>query len=367
MDSLKTLVILSPGFPGNEGDTTCLPSQQVLVKALIEQFPSLHIHMLAFQYPYESGLYFWNGVRVVSFGGKNPGKLKRFMVWLRVWRELWRITGKGKAGVCVLSFWLGECSFAGSIFCRCFRLPHYIWLLGQDAKKGNKYFPLIRPSAHELIAVSDFIADEFERNYNVRPACVMPVAVETSSFPPLEGNRCIDILGTGSLITLKQYSTFIDIVAELSREFPGIRAIICGTGPEKDSLKRQIELLDLGDHVKLIGEVPHDKVLELMQQSRIFLHPSAYEGFAAVFGEALYAGCHVVSVCRPVSEKVEHWHFVESRKEMLKCLADLLRDTGISHERVLYYSGKETAADLMRTLSGETTTQGGELVSDRTE
>ena len=36
----KTLIILSPGFAKDEADTTCLPAQQVFIKALNKNFPS---------------------------------------------------------------------------------------------------------------------------------------------------------------------------------------------------------------------------------------------------------------------------------------------------------------------------------------
>ena len=42
----KTLIILSPGFPKDESDTACLPSQQIFVRALNKNFPSLRIFFL---------------------------------------------------------------------------------------------------------------------------------------------------------------------------------------------------------------------------------------------------------------------------------------------------------------------------------
>ena len=50
----KTLVILSPGFPKDEADTTCLPAHQVFIKSLNKNFPSLKIIILSFQYPFST-------------------------------------------------------------------------------------------------------------------------------------------------------------------------------------------------------------------------------------------------------------------------------------------------------------------------
>ncbi len=72
---MKTLIILTPGFPKNEEDTTCVPPQQIFVKALKEAAPGLNIIVLTFQYPFYSKEYLWNGINVISFGNKNDNKL----------------------------------------------------------------------------------------------------------------------------------------------------------------------------------------------------------------------------------------------------------------------------------------------------
>ena len=47
-----TLIILTPGFPQSETDSTCLPMQQSFVRTLTENYPQLKIIILSFQYPY---------------------------------------------------------------------------------------------------------------------------------------------------------------------------------------------------------------------------------------------------------------------------------------------------------------------------
>src|ERR1700678_2594617 len=80
-----TLVILSPGFPANEADTTCMPPQQIFVKALKEICPGLNIIVLAFQYPFVATEYQWHGVKVIAIGGKSKGKSFRLLTWLKAW------------------------------------------------------------------------------------------------------------------------------------------------------------------------------------------------------------------------------------------------------------------------------------------
>ena len=83
---LDTLVILSPGFPENEADTTCLPAQQVFIRALNKEYPGLKIIILAFNYPFTRTAYTWFGNTVIPFAGRNRGKMTRLLVWARAWK-----------------------------------------------------------------------------------------------------------------------------------------------------------------------------------------------------------------------------------------------------------------------------------------
>ncbi|MDB5148608.1 MAG: hypothetical protein JWQ57_2628, partial [Mucilaginibacter sp.] len=80
----KTLIILTPGFPEHEGDSTCIPPQQVFVKALKETQPELNIVVLTFQYPFFSGEYQWHGIRVISFGHPSNSRIIRRFTGIKV-------------------------------------------------------------------------------------------------------------------------------------------------------------------------------------------------------------------------------------------------------------------------------------------
>ena len=66
----ETLVILSPGFPENQADTTCMPPMQLFVKGLKDVCPGLNVIVIAFQYPNFRGEYDWNGIKVIALGGQ---------------------------------------------------------------------------------------------------------------------------------------------------------------------------------------------------------------------------------------------------------------------------------------------------------
>jgi glycosyltransferase involved in cell wall biosynthesis len=296
----RTLIILTPGFPANEADSTCLPFPQLFVKNLRQLHPSLQIIVLAFQYPCTKSEYEWQGVKVIAFNGKNKGKIRRLLVWNAVWKKLNKIVKENNV-TGILNFWLGECGFIGKYAAKKHKLMCYTWLLGQDARKNNRYFSLIKPDAQSLVALSDFIAAEFHRNYGIMPLHIIPPGVDTGAFPSQTIERDIDILGVGSLIPLKRYDIFIRVAARLALVRPKIKTVICGQGTEKAHLQQMIDKANLSANIELCGELNHDAVIGLMQRSKVFLHPSSYEGFATVYTEALYTGAQVVGFCQPMN------------------------------------------------------------------
>src|SRR5450631_178116 len=217
----KTLVILSPGFPIDEADTTCLPSQQIFIRALNKNFPSLKIIILSFRYPFSTLAYQWYGNLVIPFNGEK----KSFIGWIGLWRILDELKKENNL-IGLFSFWCGECGFIGKYFGKRNNLKHFTWIMGQDAKKGNRYIKLIRPQSHELIAMSDFLSQEFYRNYGVQPTHIIPNGIDSSLFPEQSVERDITILGAGSLIPLKQYDVFINALKKIAEKIPAAKAML---------------------------------------------------------------------------------------------------------------------------------------------
>jgi glycosyltransferase involved in cell wall biosynthesis len=342
----ETLVILSPGFPANEADSTCMPPQQIFVKALKEICPGLNIVVLTFQYPFVAAEYDWYGIKVISIGGKEKGRLFRTLTWMKAWAIL-RKLNKQYQLMGLLSFWFGECALVGTYFAKRHGLSHYTWLLGQDVKKGNKYFKWIRPKGDSLIALSDFISKEVRKNYGILPLNVIPVGIDTSLFAPAPSKRDIDIFGAGSLIPIKQYDLFIEAIGFLKEAFPEIKAVICGKGPELGKLEVMAKSRNLENNLLFAGELPHEKVLALMQRSKIFLHTSNYEGFGAVLSEALYAGAHVVSFCKPMAKDFRHHHVVKTMDEMTTEILAILRNHRRGHDPVLMCPIQQIAKNMI--------------------
>ncbi|HEX7844176.1 MAG TPA: glycosyltransferase family 4 protein [Chitinophagaceae bacterium] len=345
----ETLVILIPGFPSSESDSTCLPSQQLFVRAIKELCPSLNIIVLSFQYPYHNKPYRWNDIEVIPFNGQNNGGFARLLRQRKISQTLKKISQQNLV-VGILSFWCAECAAVGKRFAGKNNIKHYCWIRGQDARASNRFPARIKPAAGELIALSDFLQDEFERNHHIRPAHVIPAGVDSKTFPA-SAEKTIDLLAAGSLIPLKQHEIFIEVVAAIKKHIPAIKAVLIGDGPERENLKALINQYDLAENLELTGELSHPEVLQRMQRSKILLHSSSYEGFSGVCLEALHAGCHVISFCRAMHSSIEHWHILSNAEEMKQKAVALLQTESTQYIAVTPYKIEDAARSIMRLFS----------------
>jgi glycosyltransferase involved in cell wall biosynthesis len=341
----NTLVILSPGFAESEADSSCLPAQQDFITALNNRFPKLNIVILSFIYPFTKEQYAWQNNRVIPFNGGRLRKFLRSILWFRIWRTLQKIK-KEENITGIISLWLGECAFIGKRFAKKNGLMHYCWMLGQDARSNNRYVKRIKPKAEELIAISDALKIECFRNYSILPKHLIPIGIDPCKFSA-NTERDIDILAAGSLIPLKQYELFVDIIASLKKKFRKLNVLLCGKGPDEINIIRKIVEHDLQGTIILKGEIPHHEVLALMQRSKIFLHTSSYEGLSGVCIEALYAGAHVISFCKAMNDEIEHWHIANTKEEMIKKANELLENNCLTHKRVAPFLMNDSAAMMM--------------------
>jgi glycosyltransferase involved in cell wall biosynthesis len=339
----KTFVILSPGFAASETDTSCLPMQQSFVKNLSTLYPAIEIIVLSFQYPFQKHTYKWFGATVMSFGGKNKAGVSKFFMRRQINKVLQKLNAQ-KDIVGILSFWLGECASIGKKFATKSGIRHYCWLLGQDARKNNSYVKHLYPAFDEMIALSEFLQDEFERNHGIRPFAVIPPGIECVVN---ETSRDIDLLAVGSLITLKQFEIFIESVAAIKQKIPEIKAMLVGEGIEKNALINLIELHQIKENVSLVGKLDHNEVVSLMQRSKVLLHPSSYEGYSGVCQEALSCGTHVISFCRAMNKEIRQWHIVKSKNDMVEKAITLLQNKSTAYQPVNFPSMKTTARQMM--------------------
>ena len=236
----KAFIILSPAFAANEEDTIWLPWLQTLVTAFNRNYPELSIIVFAFHYPHTIKKYQWHNNKIIPLNGTHTKKLFRLTIWLKIFFEIRKIK-KQFSIVGIFSMWCGECTLVAKHVAKIFQLKYLCWILGQDARESNTMVKRIGPEASSLVAMSDFLADEFYKNHKIKPQHVIPDGVDVTLFNSQLPAKDIDIVGAGSLSTLKQYNIFVDVVYMLKQQNPNIKTVLCGDGEEGENIKAQIK------------------------------------------------------------------------------------------------------------------------------
>ncbi len=322
---IKHLLITTPGFPKDEADTTFMPAVQQFILCFQRIYPETKISVVSLHYPYYQASYEWHNVSVYSIGGRAiPGFRRGFTILNSIAKGL--LINKRRKVDAILSFWITDSAFGGKIISRLLNKPQLIWMHGQDAKPGNKYYKLSRSKAPNLAAISEFQDDVLFKSYGERANYIIHNGINGEAFPKInEGHREVDLYAAGYLIPLKQYHLFIELVKFLKENgHPNINAKLSGIGSLEDELKQKVKDLGLEKNLEFLGKTPHDEVLRWMNNSKLFIHTSNYEGHSTVMLEALYSGCKILSFIPVASTPVDNFYLCRDMDEMIESAQKLL-------------------------------------------
>jgi glycosyltransferase involved in cell wall biosynthesis len=345
--SKKTLLIFSPAFAASESDSVWLPWLQILVRTLNKNYPQVQLIIFSLQYPASTTSYTWHNNRVIPFNGMQKKRAARLLMWLQILIKSKQLHKQHNI-IGIFSLWCGECTLLAKYAATILHTKYFCWIVGQDARASNNYVKRIRPNAASLIAMSDFLADEFYRNHHIKPQHIITNSIDASLFSTAPVNKTIDIIGVGSLIPLKRFNLFVEAIKRLKKSFPSIRVMLCGDGEERRSIEKLITAYELQHTIQLTGEIAHAQVLKYMQQSKILLHTSSYEGFVTVGLEALYAGAQVISFVKPMHAPIKNWHIVQCEDELLAKASEILEQPFFTPEYLLSYPADDSAKEIMK-------------------
>ncbi len=102
------------------------------------------------------------------------------------------------------------------------------------------------------------------------------------------------VVTASRLIKRKSPGLLISAFAKVLKVIPDAKLVIAGSGREEDNLSRQIKGLNITDSVFMVGELPKEKVAQLMAAADVFALPSKMESFGLALVEASAAGVSVV-------------------------------------------------------------------------
>lgn len=143
------------------------------------------------------------------------------------------------------------------------------------------------------------------KRYKVNiPMKVIPTGVDLKSLNKSATHNVKQDLGIPSeapvLLTLsriageKKIDRILNVLPEIIDEFPKLRLVIVGDGPDLEILQEQVERLTLEDNVIFVGDVPHEDVGSFYQMADLFVSASDTETQGLTYIEALASGTKCV-------------------------------------------------------------------------
>ena len=154
-------------------------------------------------------------------------------------------------------------------------------------------------AAGGLLAVSDALGRVMSGFGMPGPIRTHYTGIDRELFRPLERTEAKAEFGVsgplvatvGALIPGKGQRVAIETIERL----PEAMLLIVGEGPDRRALEAMVRQKRLGERVRLLGGLPHDRVAKLMAAADVMLLPSRSEGLANVWVEALASGTPVVT------------------------------------------------------------------------
>ncbi len=155
---------------------------------------------------------------------------------------------------------------------------------------------ICRKSDH-IIFQCNYMAKDYIKETGYRPkvydVIYNPVDVENVMKKSNESvNTSYDLVAVGRLMAQKDYFTLLRGFAKLLEYKPTLSLAILGQGSLHDALLKEINLLGIGENVRLMGFVSNP--YPFMKHARFLVSSSLYEGFSNVIIEALCLGTPVV-------------------------------------------------------------------------
>jgi len=163
---------------------------------------------------------------------------------------------------------------------------------------------VLRKYATRILAVGQEVADRSKGSYGNRKVDVIPNGIPKPKFPPVQERdslrREITGDGVGSIVITvgrftraKGYEDMIEAFRLLRQRAPEPKLVMVGSGSTVETIKNQIEELDLNQSVILTGE--REDVPRLLAMGDVYASSSHREGLPLAVLEAMMAGLPVVA------------------------------------------------------------------------
>jgi glycosyltransferase involved in cell wall biosynthesis len=184
---------------------------------------------------------------------------------------------------------------------------------------GNIIKKFVLKHTDEVTAVSNAIKNKIHTIGYKKEISVFPMGIDTNKFNPNKFNQSIKkqlnienyfLLFVGRIVEKKGLVFLIKAMPQILQSFPKVKLVVIGDGPEKDSLFKLCNKLNILENVIFLGAIPHNKLPSYYATADIFIGPSVIaksgdrEGFGLVFAEAMSSETVVIATNLPAIQDI---------------------------------------------------------------
>lgn len=161
----------------------------------------------------------------------------------------------------------------------------------------RRSFKFMLANADHVTAISTPLIETARLYGHDGPMSYIPNGVDLDLFKP-GGRRKSKVspivVSVSRLVPKNGIDTLLRAMALLVDRFSRIECRIVGSGLDLGALQELVVRLNLGAHVRFLGELPHHAVVQHLQESDVFVRPSRSEGMGNAFAEAMAMGLPVI-------------------------------------------------------------------------
>lgn len=198
-----------------------------------------------------------------------------------------------------------------------FKLPYIVHCHGDDLLQAGRYRQQMKvrnriyQAADMVIANSEFTRQLLlEIGISKQRIRLITPGVDCSEFAPFETEQAVAkrfapqeafvLLTVARLVPRKGHDMVLRAVAKLGCEFPSLKYLIVGCGPEKTKLRQLARALGISERVTFAGFVPQEQLPDYYRLCHVMVMPNREEagdkeGFGMTFLEASAAGKPVIA------------------------------------------------------------------------
>jgi glycosyltransferase involved in cell wall biosynthesis len=210
-----------------------------------------------------------------------------------------------------------------------------------------------------IISTSEHTSDSLFNTFNIQ-SVVIPNGISLKSIKDvLPSKKHFDIIYVGRLMSFKNINLIFEALAQIKYNNKTLTCCIIGEGPAKLGLQNLAKDLGIADQINWLGFLEKSEdVYANIKASKMFILPSAREGFGIVAIEANACGVPVLTANYPanaakdlIQEGVNGYVFKPETTELAKLIEEKIDNTREFNKRTVKVAKKYDWDILAKQLS----------------